>query len=180
MSLLCNACLVEELDRFQLVLSIGRLELGLPLEEPGRYVDDSFWGKNRYDPRQKRFRADYLGDVANSKDGVKKDKEPPSARVEGTYLYDEDLISSELPSSKVEDRGNNRVSKNRRMSKEEMGRTGRNDAFVKSDLAGTTGSGPLVNGTESFSMGDGQGMFDNKGNWNDNEGGEAVPDTDNQ
>jgi hypothetical protein len=50
----------------------SRLELGLPIEEPGKYVDDSFWGKNRYDPRKARCRSDYWGDPKDLKSDSKK------------------------------------------------------------------------------------------------------------
>lgn len=43
-----------------------RQALGLPLEEPGRYVDDSYFGKDRYDPSNNLYRYDYWGEPKNS------------------------------------------------------------------------------------------------------------------
>ncbi|XXG45085.1 hypothetical protein AAC387_Pa02g0258 [Persea americana] len=42
-----------------------RQALGLPLEEPGRYVDASYFG-NRYDPTNALYRYDYWGEPKNS------------------------------------------------------------------------------------------------------------------
>ncbi|MCO5584243.1 hypothetical protein L7F22_038167 [Adiantum nelumboides] len=47
---------------------VNRLEFGLPLEEPGKYADDSFFGENKYNPREKRWRKDYLGDYSKFKE----------------------------------------------------------------------------------------------------------------
>ncbi|KAH7443453.1 hypothetical protein KP509_02G035300 [Ceratopteris richardii] len=68
------------LDQFEAVQRdrINRLELGLPLEEPGRYADDSFFGENQYNPREKRWRHDYLGDVLKSKDESRQQRTPQS------------------------------------------------------------------------------------------------------
>lgn len=44
----------------------SRKALGLPLEEPGRYVDASFFGKDQYDPESPLYRYDYWGEPKNS------------------------------------------------------------------------------------------------------------------
>lgn len=106
--------------------NICRLELGLPIEEPGKYVDDSFWGKNRYDPRKARCRSDYWG---NPKD-LKSDSKKKS------------------------------VSKDRGMPKKEVMRDGMRDDFAKGNWTTATGKKPLVNGTESLTMGNVPGIFD--------------------
>eukprot|EP00249_Psilotum_nudum_P018821 c26975_g1_i1 orf=569-2698(-) len=45
-----------------------RMEFGLPLEEPGKFVDASFFGKNLYNPREKRWRHDYFEEPAKPTD----------------------------------------------------------------------------------------------------------------
>ncbi|OVA15374.1 Ribosomal protein S1 [Macleaya cordata] len=43
-----------------------RQTLGLPLQEPGRYVDNSYFGKDQYDPSSPLYRYDYWGEPKNS------------------------------------------------------------------------------------------------------------------
>ncbi|VVA21783.1 PREDICTED: PLASTID TRANSCRIPTIONALLY [Prunus dulcis] len=43
-----------------------RKALGLPLEEPGRYVESSYFGKDQYDPANPLYRYDYWGEPKNS------------------------------------------------------------------------------------------------------------------
>lgn len=74
--------------------NICRLELGLPIEEPGKYVDDSFWGKNRYDPRKARCRSDYWGDPKDlksdsTKKSVSKDRGTPKKEVMKDGMQDD-------------------------------------------------------------------------------------------
>ncbi|CAN5966323.1 unnamed protein product [Sphagnum jensenii] len=58
--------------------SLIRIELGLPLEEPGRYADKEFWGH------------DYWGDPSKMKDELQREKEPHSARTVGAVVEEED------------------------------------------------------------------------------------------
>jgi len=44
----------------------SRKALGLPLEEPGRFVDASYFGKDKYDPTSPLYRYDYWGEPKNS------------------------------------------------------------------------------------------------------------------
>ncbi|MCH98957.1 hypothetical protein A2U01_0019966, partial [Trifolium medium] len=54
-------------EREALIRDIScRKTLGLPLEEPGRYVDASFFGKDKYDPESPLYRYDYWGEPKNS------------------------------------------------------------------------------------------------------------------
>ena len=46
----------------------SRQALGLPLEEPGRYKDASFFGKDKYDPSNPLYRYDYWGEPKNSEE----------------------------------------------------------------------------------------------------------------
>lgn len=68
----------------------SRKELGLPLEEPGRYADKEFWGKNPYDPRDPRWRHDYWGDPSKLKDELRRDREPRTPRVDEAAVVEED------------------------------------------------------------------------------------------
>ncbi|CAM6104448.1 unnamed protein product [Calypogeia fissa] len=68
-----------------------RVELGLPLEEPGRYADKSFWGTNPYDPREPQWRHDYWGDPSKLKDELRKEREP-RARPEEPAEVDDDFV----------------------------------------------------------------------------------------
>ncbi|KAL6182577.1 hypothetical protein ACLB2K_043996 [Fragaria x ananassa] len=54
-------------EREALIRDIScRKALGLPLEEPGRYVEDSYFRKDQYDPDNPLFRYDYWGEPKNS------------------------------------------------------------------------------------------------------------------
>ena len=43
-----------------------RRALDLPVNEPGRYVDENLLGKGRYDPTSPLYRYDYWGEPKNS------------------------------------------------------------------------------------------------------------------
>lgn len=51
---------------FTFLTICSRKALGLPLEEPGRYVDASYFGKGKYDPSSPLYRYDYWGEPKNS------------------------------------------------------------------------------------------------------------------
>ncbi|KAL2635267.1 hypothetical protein R1flu_006746 [Riccia fluitans] len=68
----------------------SRVQAGLPLEEPGRYADKTFWGKNPYDPREPQWRHDYWGDPDKLKDELRKDREPRVRSVDETVGVEED------------------------------------------------------------------------------------------
>lgn len=54
-------------EREALIRDIScRKALGLPLEEPGRYVEASYFGKDQYDPDNALYRYDYWGEPKNS------------------------------------------------------------------------------------------------------------------
>ncbi|KAK7302219.1 hypothetical protein RJT34_13103 [Clitoria ternatea] len=54
-------------EREALIRDIScRKALDLPLEEPGRYVDASYFGKDKYDPTSPLYRYDYWGEPKNS------------------------------------------------------------------------------------------------------------------
>lgn len=72
-----------------------RKELGLPIEEPGRYADKSLWGKNPYDPNDPRWRHDYWGDPTNLKDEIRLDREPRVAPTVDETAVAEDVEEDE-------------------------------------------------------------------------------------
>lgn len=74
----------------------ARKELGLPLEEPGRYADKTKWGKNPYDPNDPRFRNDYWGDPSTLKDEIRRDREPRVATVVSETAVVEDIEEVEV------------------------------------------------------------------------------------
>ncbi|BBN08027.1 hypothetical protein MPTK1_4g08250 [Marchantia polymorpha subsp. ruderalis] len=67
-----------------------RLQAGLPLEEPGRYADKSFWGKNPYDPREPQWRHDYWGDPEKLKEEFRKDREPRVRSVDEAVVEEDE------------------------------------------------------------------------------------------
>lgn len=69
----------------------ARKELGLPIEEPGRYADKTLWGKNPYDPNDPRWRHDYWGDPTNLKDEIRLDREPRVAPTADETAAAEDI-----------------------------------------------------------------------------------------
>ncbi|KAJ7536688.1 hypothetical protein O6H91_12G077800 [Diphasiastrum complanatum] len=56
---------------------ICRIEFGLPIEEPGKYVDNPYT-RDVYDPRDIVWRKDYLGDLSKRKS--RRDKQSRSSR----------------------------------------------------------------------------------------------------
>eukprot|EP00250_Pteridium_aquilinum_P018344 c24042_g1_i1 orf=105-2234(+) len=125
---------------------VNRLEFGMPLEEPGKYADDSFFGENKYNPREKRWRHDYVGDVSKSKDDGKQQRGPQPLDDEGR--------------AKEDGRSGRRGSR-------AMGSPGSiKDAAADTSTTSvrksgeTTGNGEkVVNGTESSRIPDVRGFF---------------------
>ncbi|PIA51343.1 hypothetical protein AQUCO_01100280v1 [Aquilegia coerulea] len=147
-----------------------RQALGLPLEEPGRYVDDSYFGKDRYDPSSSLYRYDYWGEPKNSEKSRKDrmtDAHNKSIVGKGTVWYDmsyEDVIkermkreaqSKGMPPEDVEEED----TVNDRDNDEDDD----DDDFDYSILGNSivnSSNQPLVNGTESSRLSD-EGMFEN-------------------
>lgn len=73
------------------MIHCSRKELGLPIEEPGRYADKTLWGKNPYDPNDPRWRHDYWGDPTNLKDEIRLDREPRVAPTADETAAAEDI-----------------------------------------------------------------------------------------
>ena len=120
----------------------------MPLEEPGKYADDSFFGENKYNPREKRWRHDYVGDTSKSKDDSKRGK--------GPNVDDDD---------KIEDEDGNHANSLERQPSETAEAFVASDpktaeAFVSNQNGEVNGNGEkMVNGTESSKIIDLNGLF---------------------
>ncbi|KHF98739.1 tex [Gossypium arboreum] len=148
----------------------SRQALGLPLEEPGRYKDASFFGKDQYDPSNPLYRYDYWGEPKNSEKSKQErmtDAHNKSIVGKGTVWYEmsyEDAIKRKMKretSSKGtmqmeadEDEKIDQVSDSDYDSDDDF------DFSILSDSSFEFPNQPLVNGTESSSISD-EGMFEN-------------------
>ncbi|KAL0010548.1 hypothetical protein SO802_005656 [Lithocarpus litseifolius] len=79
-------------EREALIRDIScRQALGLPLEEPGRYKDASFFGRDKYDPSNPLYRYDYWGEPKNSEESKQErmtDAHNKSIVVNGVVCYE--------------------------------------------------------------------------------------------
>lgn len=158
-------------EREALIRDIScRQALGLPLEEPGRYKDASFFGKDQYDPSNPLYRYDYWGEPKNSEKSKQErmtDAHNKSIVGKGTVWYEmsyEDAIKQKMKretSSKGtmqmeadEDEKIDLVSDSDYDSDDDF------DFSILSDSSFEFPNQPLVNGTESSSISD-EGMFEN-------------------
>lgn len=142
--------------------------MGLPLEEPGRYEEDSYFGKDQYDPDSPLYRYDYWGEPKNSEKSKQErmtEAHNKSIVGKGTVWYEtsyEDCIRE----------------REEREAKGIKPRTGEDDdlevnldtdddeddfdytfSFLKESNAADEEETPLVNGTESSRISD-EGMFE--------------------
>ncbi|MBA0674171.1 hypothetical protein Goari_015781 [Gossypium aridum] len=142
----------------------SRHALGLPLEEPGRYKDASFFGKDQYDPSNPLYRYDYWGEPKNSEKSKQErmtDAHNKSIVGKGTVWYEmsyEDAIKQKMQresNSKGtmqmeadEDEKIDQVSDSDYDSDDDF------DFSILSDSSFEFPNQPLVNGTESSSISD--------------------------
>ncbi|XP_077211910.1 nucleic acid-binding, OB-fold-like protein [Tasmannia lanceolata] len=148
-----------------------RQSLGLPLEEPGRYVDESYFGKDRYDPTNPLYRYDYWGEPKNSEKSKQErmtDMHNKSIVGKSTLWYGmsyEEAIKKRMQREarskgmkKEPDEVEDKDEENKVDDDEDD-----DDDFDYSILGYSNSSSsdkPLVNGTESPRMSD-EGMFEN-------------------
>lgn len=145
----------------------SRQAVGLPLEEPGRYKDASFFGKDQYDPSNPLYRYDYWGEPKNSEKSKQErmtDAHNKSIVGKGTVWHEmsyEDCIEQQMErearskelapeETDVED------------SKREEDDEDDDDDFdfsILRDYIGNSSDQPHVNGTESSIISD-EGMFE--------------------
>ncbi|XP_027167281.1 protein PLASTID TRANSCRIPTIONALLY ACTIVE 10 [Coffea eugenioides] len=159
-------------EREALIRDIScRQALGLPLDEPGRYVDSSYFGKDQYDPDSPLYRYDYWGEPKNSEKSKQermKDAHNKSIVGKGTVWYEmsyEDAIKQKM---QREAEGHTQE----QFDEEDMDGDGDGDGddeddddddFDYSILSGPSvelSEQPHVNGTESSRLSD-EGMFEN-------------------
>ncbi|XAR50303.1 hypothetical protein NMG60_11004590 [Bertholletia excelsa] len=154
-------------EREALIRDIScRQSLGLPLEEPGRYVDASYFGKDQYDPSNPLYRYDYWGEPKNSEKSRQErmtDAHNKSIVGKGTVWYEmsyEEAIKQQMQ-RESQSKG---VLQKEVDSEEERDDDDDDDDFdysILGDPSMSFSNQPVVNGTESSRMSDDKGMFEN-------------------
>ncbi|TMX04234.1 hypothetical protein EJD97_010607 [Solanum chilense] len=144
-----------------------RRALGLPLEEPGRYVDPSAISKDQYDPESPLYRYDYWGEPKNSEKSKQErmtDAHNKSIVGKGTVWYElsyEDAIKEQMQMEAQgfvrelydEDSDSDQVNTDDEDDEEDF------DYSILGDPSENTINQPHVNGTESSQLSD-EGMFE--------------------
>ncbi|KAG9446638.1 hypothetical protein H6P81_012766 [Aristolochia fimbriata] len=152
----------------------SRKALGLPLEEPGRYVDDSYFGKDHYDPTNPLYRYDYWGEPKNSEKSKQErqtDLHNKSIVGKGTVWYEmsyEDAMKQKMNGEARKAQEAREVRENPKevvVANEDVEEEDEYDDDIDFDYSifgssSTSSSGvPIVNGTESPSISE-EGMFE--------------------
>lgn len=141
-----------------------RKAVGLPLEEPGRYHDANYFGKDQYDPANPLYRYDYWGEPKNSEKSKQErmtDAHNKSIVGKGTVWYElsyEDAIKQQMQREAL-----GPVQPREDYEEDEEDDEDSDDEFDYSILGDPTendSAQPVVNGTESSGISD-EGMFDN-------------------
>ncbi|GAV68251.1 hypothetical protein CFOL_v3_11754 [Cephalotus follicularis] len=150
-----------------------RQALGLPLEEPGRYKDASYFGKDQYDPSNPLYRYDYWGEPKNSEKRKQErmiDAHNKSIVGKGNVWYEmsyEDAIKQKMQrearSKGMKQKEADADDSSREKSDEDENSD--DDDWDYSFLSDPSSSvnvsnQPIVNGTESSRLSD-EGMFEN-------------------
>lgn len=144
-----------------------RQALGMPLEEPGRYVDASYFGKDRYDPTSPLYRYDYWGEPKNSEKSKQErmtDAHNKSIVGKGTVWYEmsyEDAIKQQMR-REAHSKGVKKADVEDKPKDRDDGDDDDDEDFDYSILSSTdleSPEKPLVNGTESPRMSD-EGIFE--------------------
>ncbi|KAA0057783.1 protein PLASTID TRANSCRIPTIONALLY ACTIVE 10 isoform X1 [Cucumis melo var. makuwa] len=147
-------------EREALIRDIScRQALGLPLEEPGRYVDASYFGRDQYDPSNPLYRYDYWGEPKNSEKSKQErmtDAHNKSIVGKGVVWYEmsyEDAIKAQMEreaSPKIAEEDD---------TDEEDDDDDDFDFSILQDSVDDFPTQPHVNGTESSRISD-EGMFE--------------------
>ncbi|XP_010927645.1 protein PLASTID TRANSCRIPTIONALLY ACTIVE 10 isoform X1 [Elaeis guineensis] len=150
-------------EREALIRDIScRKALGLPLEEPGRYVDDKrVWGQDRYDPSDPLYRYDYWGEPKNSeKSKQERMTEDHNQSIVGKGMVWYEMLYEEAIKQKMHREAQTKTTPEETEENEDED----DDIDFDYSIFGSSNSystnKPLVNGTESPSMSD-EGMFEN-------------------
>ncbi|CAJ1975023.1 unnamed protein product [Sphenostylis stenocarpa] len=152
-------------EREALIRDIScRKALGLPLEEPGRYMDASFFDKDKYDPTSPLYRYDYWGEPKNSEKSIQErmtdihnKKIVGKADVWYGMSYDDcvkEQMESEAQSKEQEGKDEDDQSDEDESEDEDYF-----DFSVLNSLDSNLSDQPHVNGTESSTV-SGEGMFE--------------------
>lgn len=147
----------------------SRQALGLPLEEPGRYKDASFFGKDQYDPANPLYRYDYWGEPKNSE----KSKQERMTDAHNKSIVGKGVVWYEMSYDDVIKQKMQREARSKGVTEEAYeedldGDHGYEDEdeddddfdySILSDSSVSLSNQPIVNGTESSSISD-EGMFE--------------------
>uniref|UniRef100_A0A7N0T004 S1 motif domain-containing protein n=1 Tax=Kalanchoe fedtschenkoi TaxID=63787 RepID=A0A7N0T004_KALFE len=158
-------------EREALIRDISnRKALGLPLQEPGKYVDPSFFGKDQYDPDNPLYRYDYWGEPKNSEKSKQErmtDAHNKSIVGKGTVWYEMSYEDAIKEKEKREARDKLEASMK---AAEEVANASEGEEDYDSDddfdfsllyeSSSSSNSHPVVNGTQSSNISD-DGMFEN-------------------
>ncbi|KAL0355142.1 UNVERIFIED_CONTAM: protein PLASTID TRANSCRIPTIONALLY ACTIVE 10 [Sesamum radiatum] len=145
-----------------------RQALGLPLEEPGRYVDPSFFGKDQYDPDSPLYRYDYWGEPKNSEKSKQErmtDAHNKSIVGKGTVWYEmsyEDAIKQQMEREALGIKPKQYDEDDSETGGDDEDEDDDDDDFDYSILGSpntNVSTQPHVNGTESPRMSD-EGIFE--------------------
>lgn len=145
----------------------SRQALGLPLKEPGRYVDASQFGKDQYDPDNPLYRYDYWGEPKNSEKSKQErmtDAHNKSIVGKGTVWYDMSYEDAIKMQERREAQGKVQQSYDEDDTDEYHCDEGSDDDFDYSILSEPTeevSDQPVVNGTQSSRLLSDDGMFEN-------------------
>ncbi|KAI4343641.1 hypothetical protein L6164_010969 [Bauhinia variegata] len=152
-------------EREALIRDIScRKALGLPLEEPGRYVNASYFGKDQYDPSSPLYRYDYWGEPKNSEKSKQEriaDTHNKSIVGKGTFWYEmsyEDCMKQQMQREAQSERQPHKD------AEDEVTEQGEDDDddfdfSILSNLGNNLSDQLHVNGTESSSISD-EDMFE--------------------
>ncbi|CAH9088047.1 unnamed protein product [Cuscuta epithymum] len=150
-------------EREALIRDIScRYALGLPLQEPGRYVDPSILRKDQYDPESPLYQYDYWGEPKNSE----KSKQERITNAHNKSIIGNGTVLSEMS---YEDAMKQQMQREAQGVVEKvgdkLGEDGDSDddddfyySILLSDSSENLSTQPHVNGTESSSLSD-EGMF---------------------
>ncbi|MQL87960.1 hypothetical protein Taro_020512 [Colocasia esculenta] len=153
-------------EREALIRDISvRTALNLPLEEPGRYVDESVLGKDRYDPTSPMYRYDYWGEPKNSE----KSKQERMTEDHNRSIVGKGAVWYEMSYEEAIKQQMDREAHGKEVPKENVEEAEENNEDEDDDLDfdysilgssnSTSSNKPLVNGTESPGVSD-EGMFE--------------------
>jgi hypothetical protein len=156
---------------FFFFLFCSRQALGLPLEEPGRYKDASFFGKDQYDRSNPLYRYDYWGEPKNSEESKQErmtDAHNKSIVGKGTVWYEmsyEDCIKQQMQreAKKLAQKETDEEDSKRDYEDEDGDDDDDEDNYdlisILRNYNVNDSNQPHVNGTESSRMSD-EGMFE--------------------